>query len=166
MGIIDILAKLFPNIFNGPTTRYWLKNAPIEELEEEREKLRKAALLGDRNAERQMFGLDNVIITRRNEEYRKNHPNSKPVHKEHGWYLSKDDCFFRIIGRSIGNNRPPNIIVLFTASTARPSIPGWSGQRRTCPRLRCCAGTFWRRRPRPRYRGWRSAWLPCRKRSP
>ena len=34
---------------------------------------------------------DNEIISRANKKYRKEHPNAKTRHREHGWYLPNDD---------------------------------------------------------------------------
>ena len=88
----DLLARICPALFDGPYTSHWLHTASKEELEAEREKLRKPAVYkGDRQAIHYMNAIDNELNRRMNEEYTKQNPNPKTRHREHGWYLDNDD---------------------------------------------------------------------------
>ena len=95
MAIIigDILAKVLLAVFNRPYTNYWLRNAPIEEISDEYEKLRKKTFAGgDYKSSELMNKMNDAIVYRMNAEYKKTHPNegNKTVHHEHGWYLPGD----------------------------------------------------------------------------
>jgi len=91
MIIEDILAHVLPAVFNRPHTNYWLRNASFEEIEAEREKLRKPAYFaGDRKARRLTDKMDDALLYRRNAQYKKEHPNEKATNHEHGWHLPGD----------------------------------------------------------------------------
>jgi len=63
-----------------------------ERLADRREKVRQEYLkTGSDAAFYEMNRLDNKIIDRMNKKYMKEHPDSKPRHREHGWYLPNDD---------------------------------------------------------------------------
>lgn len=70
----------------------WLKTASDEELEDGYEERRLEWLKnshGDRTPE--MRRIDDEMVRRMNETYRREHPDAQPRHREHGWYLPNDD---------------------------------------------------------------------------
>lgn len=70
----------------------WFQEVSDEELYREREPVRlKAVYDGDPVAERLLNRFGNEEIRRMNEKFRKEHPNAKPRHREHGWYLENDE---------------------------------------------------------------------------
>lgn len=65
---------------------------PDEELSEEREQIRKKWLSScDTNLHKTMDLIDCIQLNRMNERFRKEHPDAKDRHKEHGYYLPEDD---------------------------------------------------------------------------
>lgn len=77
-------------------SKKWLRNATDDELDSEREKVRKryVGINGIDEASRLydiLHSFDNEMIDRANLKYEKEHPDAKPRHREHGWYLSNDD---------------------------------------------------------------------------
>ena len=81
----------FGNLFKS-TFDIWLENASYEELAVGYEKRRQAWLkegAGDKTPE--MRRIDSEMVRRSNEKYEREHPNAKPVHREHGRYLPNDD---------------------------------------------------------------------------
>ena len=63
-----------------------------EELKDEREQVRKKYISGnDSSLEKTLHLIDGIQLNRMNEKYKKEHPDAKPRHKEHGWYLPEDD---------------------------------------------------------------------------
>ena len=90
--ILKRIQKALPADFDPRYRKSWLLKAPIEEIEREREKLRKPAYFsGDRKARQLTDRMDEALIYRRNKEYSKQHPDVKTGHHEHGWYLPGDD---------------------------------------------------------------------------
>ena len=69
-----------------------LKAASDEELAFEYEELRLSWLKdGDSGKRNKMYRINDEMVKRANEKYEKEHPNAKPRHREHGWYLPNDD---------------------------------------------------------------------------
>lgn len=84
MGILDFL---FKSKFDR-----WLESATFDELKSDYERRRQDWLKnGAGDKPRAMDRINDEIITRMNEQYRREHPNSEPRHREHGWYLPNDD---------------------------------------------------------------------------
>lgn len=84
---MGFLGNLFKSTFD-----IWLENASYEELADGYEKRRQAWLkegAGDKTPE--MRRIDSEMVRRSNEKYEREHPNAKPVHREHGRYLPNDD---------------------------------------------------------------------------
>lgn len=84
---MGLFCNLFKNSFEN-----WLEEASDEELADGYENRRLDWLKnggGDRTYE--MKRIDNEMVRRANEKYEKEHPDSKPRHREHGWYLPNDD---------------------------------------------------------------------------
>lgn len=75
----------------------WFKNATDDELNSEREKVRERYVDGTIDIDEAdklydvLHKFDDEMIERANLKYEKEHPNAKPRHREHGWYLSNDD---------------------------------------------------------------------------
>ncbi len=75
----------------------WFKNATDDELASEREKIRKKYVSGtiDLDEAGRLYDIlhrfDVEMINRANSKYEEEHPDAKPRHREHGWYLSNDD---------------------------------------------------------------------------
>lgn len=79
MGLFD---KLFKT----------LNTASDDELASDYEELRLSWLKdGDSDKRNKMYRIDEEMVKRANEKYEKEHPDAKPRHREHGWYLSNDD---------------------------------------------------------------------------
>lgn len=81
----------FGNLFKSAFD-IWLENASYEELADGYEKRRQAWIkegTGDKTPE--MRRIDSEMVRRSNEKYEREHPNAKPVHREHGRYLPNDD---------------------------------------------------------------------------
>lgn len=77
---------LFDKIFKT------LKSATDDELASNYEKLRLSWLKdGDDVKRYDMDRINAEMVKRANEKYEKEHPDAKPIHREHGWYLSNDD---------------------------------------------------------------------------
>lgn len=72
-------------------SKKWFENVSDEEFYAEREPIRQAHCKGDGDAGRLLDLFNNEEIRRMNEKYEKEHPDAKPRHREHGWYLSNDD---------------------------------------------------------------------------
>ena len=65
---------------------------PYEELAKKREEHRQAFFDdGDPYHEHYMRKVDREWIRRENIKYDKEHPDAKPRHREHGWYLPNDE---------------------------------------------------------------------------
>lgn len=63
-----------------------------EELKDERELLRQKSLVSsDSDISKRMEIIDRIEIDRMNEKHRREHPEAKSVHREHGWTLPEDD---------------------------------------------------------------------------
>ncbi len=75
----------------------WFSNATDDELESEREKVRERYVDGTIDIDEAdklydtLHRFDSEMIDRANSKYEKEHPDAKPRHREHGWYLSNDD---------------------------------------------------------------------------
>ena len=74
----------------------FLKTASDKKLEKKREKIRVKmnSSYDDKKYDKYYWKLnryDDEIISRANKKYRKEHPNAKTRHREHGWYLPNDD---------------------------------------------------------------------------
>ena len=74
----------------------FLKTASDKKLEKKREKIRvkMCSSYDDKKYDKYYWKLsryDNEIINRANKKYRKENPNAKTRHREHGWYLPNDD---------------------------------------------------------------------------
>lgn len=75
----------------------WFKNATDDELNSEREKVRERYVDSTIDIDEAdklydvLHKFDDEMIERANSKYEKEHPNAKPRHREHGWYLSNDD---------------------------------------------------------------------------
>ena len=67
------------------------KKSTTDELKEEREPLRLRAIQGDEFARKLMDMIDNELISRANDEFRKNNPDAEARHTEHGYTLPEDD---------------------------------------------------------------------------
>lgn len=70
----------------------WLETASDEELADGYEERRLEWLkneYGDVTPE--MRKIDDEMVRRSNEKYRKEHPNAEVRHREHGWYLPNDE---------------------------------------------------------------------------
>ena len=81
----------FGNLFKSAFD-IWLENASYEELADGYEKRRQTWIkegVGDKTPE--MRRIDSEMVRRSNEKYEREHPNAKPVHREHGRYLPNDD---------------------------------------------------------------------------
>lgn len=83
--------KFFKNRTPAKYSSKWFSSVSDEELYAEREPVRQAYCKGDGWAERLLRQFDNEEIKRLNERYQKEHPDSKPRYREHGWYLPNDD---------------------------------------------------------------------------
>jgi hypothetical protein len=82
---------LFGNLFKSAFER-WIEAASDKELADGYENrrldwLKKGA--GDKTPE--MRRINNEMVRRSNEKYKKEHPNAEPRHREHGRYLPNDD---------------------------------------------------------------------------
>ncbi len=84
MGFLDFLFDLFSD---EEYTDSWFKTATDEELDEEREKVRKRLCSGDESAEHQLERFDKELRKRDNPSQ----STGFPVHREHGWHLPNDD---------------------------------------------------------------------------
>ncbi|MEI6132657.1 MAG: hypothetical protein WCQ41_07530 [Bacillota bacterium] len=75
----------------------WLRNASDDELSSEREKVRKRYIGGNIDIDEAdklydiLHRFDVEMTNRANLKYKKEHPDAKPRHREHGWYLPNDD---------------------------------------------------------------------------
>lgn len=87
------LLKLLCDERNTKYSNKWFESVSDEELYAEREPVRKRAREngGNEDAERLLNRFNNEEIRRMNEKYEKEHPDAKPRHREHGWYLPNDD---------------------------------------------------------------------------
>lgn len=72
-------------------SKKWFENVSDEKFYTERELVRQAACRGDKGAEGLLNRFNNEEIRRMNGKYKKEHPDAKPRHREHGWYLPNDD---------------------------------------------------------------------------
>ncbi len=72
-------------------SKRWFKSISDDELRSEREPLRLKSCKGDEFAKSLLDLFDKEGVKRLNKKYEKEHPNSKPRHREHGWYLPNDD---------------------------------------------------------------------------
>ena len=85
---------LFGKKKKGPKkySQAWFRSISDEEFYAEREPVRIAAVYkGDKAAEIRLDRFNDEEIRRLNEKYEKEHPDAKPRHREHGWYLPNDD---------------------------------------------------------------------------
>ena len=101
MTIQEFFRKSMAGLFAGnqkmPPAKYspeWFHTIPDAELIREREPIRKRAIYGpgyDPWAERTLDQFNVEEIRRMNIRDLIEHPNPKPRHSEHGWYLPEDD---------------------------------------------------------------------------
>jgi len=80
----------------GLFEKIFLKTASDKKLAKEREKIRvkRNSSYEDKKYDKYHWKLnkyDNEMINRTNKKYKKEHPNAKTRHREHGWYLPNDD---------------------------------------------------------------------------
>ena len=80
----------------GLLERIFLKTASDKKLTKEREKIRvkRNSSYDDKKYDKYHWKLnkyDNEMIRRANKKYKKENPNVKTRHREHGWYLPNDD---------------------------------------------------------------------------
>ena len=83
-------------LLNGEKiTKYghkWFESISDEELDAEREQIRQDIYCnGDWSKEGLLNLFDNEQVRRMNEKFQKEHPDAKPRHREHGWYLDNDE---------------------------------------------------------------------------
>ena len=82
-------------VFDMNFSNRWLKNATDDELASARESVRERYTTDDINEAGKIYNtlhrFDIEMIKRDNEKYEKEHPDSEPVYREHGWYLPSDD---------------------------------------------------------------------------
>ena len=75
----------------------WFRNATDDELASEREKVRERYVDGTIDIDEAdklydtLHRFDSEMIGRANSKYEKENPDSKPRHREHGWYLPNDE---------------------------------------------------------------------------
>ena len=84
------ILNLFLNLFKH-SFYYWVNTASYEELAEGYENRRKESMKKDGRRTSEMEIINNEMVRRSNEKYKKEHPNAKPVHRSGGWYLPSDD---------------------------------------------------------------------------
>lgn len=84
---------LFGNKKPRKYSEEWLTTISDDELRTERECVRQKKALSECEPwlDRLLNRFDNEIIRRMNERYDKEHPDAKPIYREHGWYLPNDD---------------------------------------------------------------------------
>lgn len=71
---------------------YMLTPQSDEDLASEREELRVSWLKdGDARKRYRMDQIDKEMTKRANKKFAEEHPDAKPRHREHGWYLPNDD---------------------------------------------------------------------------
>ena len=75
----------------------WFENATDDELDSEREKVRERYVDGTIDIDEADILYDTLhsfnveMINRANIKYEKEHPDTQPRYREHGWYLQNDD---------------------------------------------------------------------------
>lgn len=90
------------NLYNGEVremkfSNKWFRNATDDELDSEREKVRKRYVDGTIDIDEAdklydtLHRFDAEMTDRANLKYEKEHPDAKPRHREHGWYLPNDE---------------------------------------------------------------------------
>ena len=101
MTIRETIHKSLMGLFAGNQVKSpvkysteWFHTIPDSEFFREREPIRIRAKYGpgyDPWAEQALEAFDREEIRRMNIRYLRDHPNPKPRHSEHGWYLPEDD---------------------------------------------------------------------------
>ena len=88
-----LLIKKLADEDRGKYSSSWFASLSDEEFYAEREPVRKKAREngGDDAAEVLLRRFDEEENRRLNERYMREHPESKRVYREHGWYLPNDD---------------------------------------------------------------------------
>lgn len=74
--------SIFSNLFHDDS---------IEELKEKREKYRLPAIQGNKKAQNILDSIDEKMIKKMNDKYKKENLKRNGVSHSHGWYLESDD---------------------------------------------------------------------------
>lgn len=89
VGTLGAFVVVMKNLYqNDDNWENWLETASDEELANEYERRR---LENHGNVTYEMDRMNNEMVRRMNEKYKKEHPNAETRHREHGWYLPNDE---------------------------------------------------------------------------
>ena len=86
-GAVAAIRKVGKWLESPSDFKSWLETMSDKDLEEAYEKRR---LENHGNVTNDMALIDSEIVKRMNEKYEREHPNSIPRYREHGWYLPSD----------------------------------------------------------------------------
>lgn len=86
-----VVLKLLRSEGNEKYSNRWFKSISDEEFYVEREPVRQAFCRGGEGTERLLHRFNTEEADRLNKKYEKEHPDTEPRHREHGWYLPNDD---------------------------------------------------------------------------